>query len=237
MINLHYPKKWPIIGTSVLTVVVAISLAIIYKIKIPNFPFLHPRTLIEKTEPKFLKEQAGKAKSVHIQITFSGVKDNERLIEADLQLPDKSQGTYQVSESDKKTIQQFIIIGDALYLKTPEDKKFVRKSKIDYTEISLYTPSELIKDTAEVTPIWKQTILDNKTVLETQISLITYFQNPLVVYQYPSQIYLFNNNSLPYKIIIKVQVSDDQTLTKTITYSDYNKKVDIQPPNDEEIAK
>lgn len=156
--------------------------------------------------------------------------------EADLLFPDKYKGTVSIIEKDQKQTKEFIVINEVAYVRLQgTQEKYEVWDINNYWAVNIPKPTELLESFTEK-PVWGKTELnDNKNVLVAKNRITTDFREPGVMHSYLAQIFIDEASKKLLRVTIEDKINEKDTIIKTITFSDYNKQVDIQPPKDEEI--
>jgi hypothetical protein len=151
--------------------------------------------------------------------------------------PASYKGTLKSISKDKETIIDFLVINYVSYSKQQGENKYQKETLSPYSPFLLQNPVEILNQLTK-NPKWENVALGNIAALYYKGEIITSLDEPGVQKKYPAEVWLDAKTQYLLKVIITAELPDQKTtLTKTIEFSDYNKKVEISAPKDTEISK
>ena len=179
-----------------------------------------------------------KATTFHYNVSVEGKEgDTSKYTQTmigDFKSTKERKGTYASDNYTIKVNKEFIIKDSIVYAKDTEGDKYFIWQVSDYPEAIYYNPFDLILATKTPTYLKKdkmngQSYYIFQSSIKKSVKLSDYSASTMNLWV-----------NIKTKQIDKVEFAGMQgklNITKTITFTDYDKAVDIQVPKNEEIAK
>lgn len=227
-------KKWQkIVGIIEIVLLVVISVFIIQKYRGYDLAVPIKRFFVQR-QFESIKKPLRKIKTVHVHIEQKAADKVVWTQDADLSLPNNSQGTIKYDDEGEKT-KEFRVIDQVAYVRLQGEEKFGVYDLINFPAVYVPNPLDLVNK-LENSPKWQKKELDNRQVLESYNQLPTNYWDPLAIGKYSSKVTIDEKTKRINQVVITEKIGSTE-LQRTITYSDFDKKVDIQKPKDEELVK
>lgn len=174
-----------------------------------------------------------KLQSFHYAVAVEGRADGESRFKqtatGDFQAPNSVSGTYHSDNYDTQVEREFILIDQTVYSKEGVNKKWFTWPLEGYPEAIYYRPTDLILETENSSFIKKEKI-NNQTVFlyegnfRNSVRADDFGLNKISLWVSPM-------TGLIQKTTL-AGAENQLDITKTIAFSNFDKKVTIEPPKD-----